>query len=301
MAMLKEVPAGSGSGWIYDKQGHIVTNYHVIQNANSLRVRFDDGTEVPANVVGADPGSDVAVLQVTLPKSKDALLKPLPRGLSTAAKVGQDVYAIGNPFGLDHTLTRGVISGTGRTIMSVAGRPIQGAIQTDASINPGNSGGPLLNSAGQVIGMNTVIVSPSGASAGIGFAIPSDTVAARVSSILKFGYVKRPSLGVFLSPDGVAQRVVQRDGAVVGALQQQSAAASSGIQSGDVLVEVAGSKVKRNNDVFACLDEHEPGEIIRVKALRSKDVNRALDGEPVGYDEILFDVRLSEAPTKVSN
>mmetsp|Transcript_6463 Transcript_6463/g.16504 ORF Transcript_6463/g.16504 Transcript_6463/m.16504 type:complete len:471 (+) Transcript_6463:78-1490(+) len=296
---MELVPQGSGSGWVFDLEGHIVTNYHVIQNSNALMVRFIDGTEVQAKVIGGDPMSDVAVLKVELPKGKPGLLRPLIKGDSSGLRVGQEVYAIGNPFGLDHTLTKGVVSGVGRTIMSFGGRPIQGAIQTDASINPGNSGGPLLNSAGKVIGMNTVIISPTGASAGVGFAIPSDTVSARVASILKFGYVKRPSLGLYLGGDGLAQRVVGRDGALVAGLQRGSAGGRSGLRVGDIITTVDSKPVKRVNDVFKALDEHEPGDVLKVQLLRATEVagdynEGDAESVPVTYSELEVSVRLGE-------
>lgn len=293
---IESVPKGSGSGWVYDEKGRIITNYHVIEGANSLLVKFIEGTEVRAKVIGADPGTDVAVLQVDLPPAKQKLLLPLRRGDSTSLKVGQEVYAIGNPFGLDHTLTKGIVSGVGRTIQSVGGRPIQGAIQTDASINPGNSGGPLLNSRGQVIGMNTVIISPTGASAGVGFAIPSDTVTARVDNILKYGYVKRPSLGIYLGQDGLAQRVCGRDGGVIIGLQRKSAAAAAGLRQGDVMVQIEDRAVKRINDVFAELDEHQPGETVKITVLRPDDPELLTEG--TRFQEITFDVQLFEAPVE---
>lgn len=294
---IEAVPRGSGSGWVYDDKGHIVTNFHVIQNANLLTVKFIEGTEVPAKVVGADPGSDVAVLEVDVPSK--SLLRPLVRGDSASLRVGQVVYAIGNPFGLDHTLTKGIVSGVGRTIMSVGGRPIQGAIQTDASINPGNSGGPLLNSQGKVIGMNTEIISPSGGSAGVGFAIPSDTVSARVASILKYGYVKRPSLGIYLGQDGLASRLTGRDGGVVAGLQREGAAGKAGIQPGDVILQVDERKVTRVNDVFAELDEHEPGETIKVKVWRPDQPELlGLPNSGVMFRELSVDVTLQEAPVE---
>jgi S1-C subfamily serine protease len=294
---IEAVPRGSGSGWVYDDKGHIVTNFHVIQNANLLTVKTIEGTELPAKVVGADPGSDVAVLQVDVPSK--SLLRPLVRGDSASLRVGQVVYAIGNPFGLDHTLTKGIVSGVGRTIMSVGGRPIQGAIQTDASINPGNSGGPLLNSQGKVIGMNTEIISPSGGSAGVGFAIPSDTVSARVASILKYGYVKRPSLGIYLGQDGLAPRLTGRLGGVVAGLQREGAAGKAGIQPGDVILQVDERKITRVNDVFAELDEHEPRETIKVKVWRPDQPE--LLGTPnsgVMFRELSMDVKLQEAPVE---
>eukprot|EP00439_Symbiodinium_sp_Y106_P055898 s2843_g7.t2 len=269
MMEIQMVPEGSGTGWVYDLDGHIVTNYHVIENAQAVTVKFIEGTEVLAKVVGADPYSDVAVLQVDdLSQTKKEMLRPLSRGSSANLRVGQEVLAIGNPFGLDHTLTKGIVSGVGRTIQSVAGRPIQGAIQTDASINPGNSGGPLLNSRGQVIGMNTAIFSPSGASAGVGFAIPSDTVAARVASILKFGYVKRPTLGLYLGQDGLAQRLSGRPGGLISGMQRSSAAAEAGLKPGDIILKIDERNISTVNDIFAVLDEHQPGDSIKVRFLR---------------------------------
>lgn len=289
------VPSGSGSGWVFDAEGHIITNYHVIRDANALTVKFIDGSEVEAQVIGADPGSDVAVLQVKLPASRESLLKPLERGSSAPIRVGQEVFAIGNPFGLDHTLTKGIVSGVGRTINSVGGRPIQGAIQTDASINPGNSGGPLLDSRGKVIGMNTAIYSPSGASAGVGFAIPSDTVVARATSILKYGYVKRPSLGLYLGQDGLAQRLSGKNGGVVAGIQRVSAASQAGMRVGDIICKIDQRPVKRINDIYAELDEHQPGDVVTVKVLRAEDPEAAPYGE-VDYKELTLKVQLLEAP-----
>lgn len=294
---IMAVPKGSGSGWVYDTDGHIITNYHVIQGANALVVRFIDGTEVNAKVIGADPYTDVAVLQVDLPtkkKKQGSILQPLRLGESAPLSVGQEVYAIGNPFGLDHTLTKGIVSGVGRTIMSVGGRPIQGAIQTDASINPGNSGGPLLNSQGQVIGMNTVIISPSGASAGVGFAIPIDTVNARTTSILKYGYVKRPSLGIYLGKDGIAKRLCGRDGGYVAGTQAVSAAGEAGIRTNDIITQIDSRRIKRINDLYAALDEHEPGQTVTVKVLRP-DVDPRYAEQLPSYAELTLKVKLMEA------
>uniref|UniRef100_A0A0R0JPD9 PDZ domain-containing protein n=1 Tax=Glycine max TaxID=3847 RepID=A0A0R0JPD9_SOYBN len=194
-----EVPQGSGSGFVWDKEGHIVTNYHVIRGASDLKVTLADQSTLDAIVVGFDQDKDVAVLRVDAPKDK---LRPIPIGVSADLLVGQKVYAIGNPFGLDHTLTTGVISGLRREISSAAtGRPIQDVIQTDAAINPGNSGGPLLDSSGNLIGINTAIYSPSGASSGVGFSIPVDTVSGIVDQLVKFGKVTRPILGIKFAPD----------------------------------------------------------------------------------------------------
>ncbi|XP_044465139.1 protease Do-like 1, chloroplastic isoform X2 [Mangifera indica] len=194
-----EVPQGSGSGFVWDKDGHIVTNYHVIRGASDLKVTLADQSTYDAQVVGFDQDKDVAVLRIEAPKDK---LRPIPIGVSADLLVGQKVYAIGNPFGLDHTLTTGVISGLRREISSAAtGRPIQDVIQTDAAINPGNSGGPLLDSSGSLIGINTAIYSPSGASSGVGFSIPVDTVNGIVDQLVKYGRITRPILGIKFAPD----------------------------------------------------------------------------------------------------
>jgi len=302
MMEIQMVPEGSGTGWVYDLDGHIVTNYHVIENAQAVTVKFIEGTEVLAKVVGADPYSDVAVLQVDdLSQTKKEMLRPLSRGSSANLRVGQEVLAIGNPFGLDHTLTKGIVSGVGRTIQSVAGRPIQGAIQTDASINPGNSGGPLLNSRGQVIGMNTAIFSPSGASAGVGFAIPSDTVAARVASILKFGYVKRPTLGLYLGQDGLAQRLSGRPGGLISGMQRSSAAAEAGLKPGDIILKIDERNISTVNDIFAVLDEHQPGDSIKVRFLRpDRPESLGVPGEQIRFAEGSADVTLKEAEAQTS-
>lgn len=284
----------AGTGWIYDKEGRIVTNLHVVKGASNLVVRFIDGTQVNATVVGADPGTDVAVLQVNVPpKASSKLLQPLTRGCSGNLKVGQEVFAIGNPFGLDQTLTKGIISAVGRTVPSKvdSGRPIQGAIQTDAAINPGNSGGPLFNTDGNVVGMNTEIISPSGASAGIGFAIPIDTVSARVLQILKYGYVKRPSLGLYLGADGIAQRVSGQAGGVVAGLQSPSAAGRAGIRSGDIILQIDDTRTKTINDVYAALDMHQPGETVTLQILRPQ----TKDMDNLQFNQIRVDVMLLEA------
>jgi len=176
-----EIPQGAGSGFIWDNNGYVVTNYHVMMNAQRARVTLADGSVRTGLLVGTEPDKDIAVLKIDAPKS---LLPPIPLGTSEKLEVGQKVYAIGNPFGFDQTLTTGIISGLGREIMAATRRPIQGVIQTDAAINPGNSGGPLLDSAGRVIGVNTAILSPSGAYAGIGFAVPltPSTASSRRSS-----------------------------------------------------------------------------------------------------------------------
>lgn len=179
-----EVPQGTGSGFVWDDAGHIVTNFHVVQGASNVMVTTADHTEVECALVGADPSRDIAVFKAK-PRKEDVGLKPLPLGSSSTLKVGQRAITIGNPFGLDLTFTTGVVSALGRELPAMTGRPIANMIQTDAAINPGSSGGPLLDSSGRVIGMNTMIFSPSGASAGIGFATPIDALKLSVSQIIK--------------------------------------------------------------------------------------------------------------------
>lgn len=200
---VEEIPSGTGSGFIWDKEGHIITNFHVIQGGDRATVTLSDRKTYDAEIVGVAPDKDLAVLKI---KASEAVLKPLPVGTSHDLKVGQYAFAIGNPFGLDQTLTTGVISALGREIKSVNGRAIRDVIQTDAAINPGNSGGPLLDSSGRLIGVNTQIYSPSGASAGIGFSIPVDEVNWVVPDLIKYGEVRRPVLGVSLLLRVLCQR-----------------------------------------------------------------------------------------------
>jgi len=209
-ANLFEIPQDAGTGFIWDEQGYVVTNFHLIQNANVARITLSEQTTWEANLVGVEPDKDIAVLKINVSGTH---LTPIPIGTSKDLRVGQRVYAIGNPFGYDHTLTTGVISGLRREIKSVTDRPIQGVIQTDAAINPGNSGGPLLDSAGRLIGMNTAIVSPSGSYAGIGFAVPVDTINRVVPQLIRNGYVRKPGLGI-----QVAESNYYRSRGVIGAL-----------------------------------------------------------------------------------
>lgn len=194
---IYEIPRGAGSGFVWDRQGHIVTNFHVLEGASSAKITLSDQSTWEARVVGIAPEKDLAVLRVEAPGE---LLQPIPLGTSRDLKVGQSVLAIGNPFGLDRTLTTGIISALGREIESVTRIPIRDVIQTDAAINPGNSGGPLLDSAGRLIGVNTAIYSPSGVYAGIGFAIPADTVSWVVPELIAKGRIERLTLSVVLGP-----------------------------------------------------------------------------------------------------
>uniref|UniRef100_A0A1D1YYI2 Protease Do-like 1, chloroplastic n=1 Tax=Anthurium amnicola TaxID=1678845 RepID=A0A1D1YYI2_9ARAE len=271
-----EVPQGSGSGFVWDKDGHIVTNYHVIRGASDLRVTLADQSTYEAQVVGFDQDKDVAVLRISSPKDK---LRPIPIGISADLLVGQKVYAIGNPFGLDHTLTTGVISGLRREISSAAtGRPIQDVIQTDAAINPGNSGGPLLDSSGSLIGINTAIYSPSGASSGVGFAIPVDTVNGIVEQLVKFGKVTRPILGIKFAPDQSVEQLGV-SGVLVLDAPANGPAGKAGLLPtkrdsygrlilGDIITSVNGKKVTNGSDLYRILDQCKVGDTVTVEVLR---------------------------------
>jgi S1-C subfamily serine protease len=265
---LFEMPQGAGSGFIWDARGYIVTNFHVIQNAQAARITLSDHSTLQASLVGVEPDKDIAVLKVE-PSSK---LTPIPIGTSKDLRVGQRVYAIGNPFGFDHTLTTGVISGLGREIKSVTDRPIQGVIQTDAAINPGNSGGPLLDSAGRLIGMNTAIVSPSGAYSGIGFAVPIDTINRIVPQLIKTGRVKKPGLGIRVLESEIA-RLEGEVGAIIANVIPGSPADKAGLQPihrtedgsveiGDIITAIDGHTVEDGNDLLRALDEKSPGDTV---------------------------------------
>jgi S1-C subfamily serine protease len=278
-----EIPQGTGSGFIWDQDGHVVTNYHVIQGAQRAEVRLADHSEWPARLVGTDPDHDLAVLRIEAPAPR---LRPLPRGTSANLRVGQYAMAIGNPFGLDQTLTTGVISALGRRIQAMNGRPIQGVIQTDAAINPGNSGGPLLDSAGRVIGINTAILAPEGSYVGIGFAVPVDTVVRAVPQLITSGRVTRPGLGVTL----VADRVVRQlglTGALILEVSRGSGAARAGLQGtrrdssgrivlGDLIVAIDGEPVDSGEDVGLRLEQRQVGETVRVTIERN-EVRRDVD------------------------
>ena len=270
-----EVPQGSGTGFVWSRQGHIVTNFHVIYEADAITVTLADQVEYKAKVVGVDPDHDIAVLQIHAPE--DAL-QPVTIGNSQSLRVGQKVLAIGNPFGLDHTLTTGVVSALGRTIKSMSNRTIEGVIQTDAAINPGNSGGPLLDSAGRLIGMNTQIVSPSGAFAGIGFAVPADTVSRTVPELIKHGKLIRPGLGISLVPDAMAQRWGVQ-GVIIGKVGRGSTAERVGlrgsrevpggrIQLGDIIVAMDGKPVESTDDLMALMEQHKVGDQVLIDYVR---------------------------------
>ncbi|KAH7301024.1 hypothetical protein KP509_23G008400 [Ceratopteris richardii] len=273
---VMEVPQGSGSGFLWDKKGHVVTNYHVIRGASDLRVTLGDQSVYEADVVGYDEDKDVAVLHIDAPEEK---IRPIPVGTSSDLLVGQKVYAIGNPFGLDHTLTTGVISGLRREISSAAtGRPIQDVIQTDAAINPGNSGGPLLDSSGNLIGINTAIYSPSGASSGVGFSIPVDTVSGIVDQIIKYGKVTRPVLGISFAPEQSVEQLGV-SGVLVLDAPPGGPAGKAGLRPtsrdeygrlvlGDIITSLNGQKVSNGSDLYKILDRCKVGDEVMVEVLR---------------------------------
>ncbi|XP_073294028.1 protease Do-like 1, chloroplastic [Primulina huaijiensis] len=279
---ILEVPQGSGSGFVWDSQGHIVTNYHVIRGASDLKVTLADQSVYDAKVIGFDPDKDVAVLHIDAPKDK---LRPMPIGVSADLLVGQKVYAIGNPFGLDHTLTTGVISGLQREISSAAtGRPIQNVIQTDAAINPGNSGGPLLDSSGNLIGINTAIYSPSGASSGVGFSIPIDTVGGIVDQLVKFGKVTRPILGVKFAPDQSVEQLGV-SGVLVLDAPSNGPAGKAGLRStkrdsygrlilGDIITSINGKKVSNGSDLYRIMDQCKVGDKVTIEVLRGDQLEK---------------------------
>ena len=225
--ICSKIPRGTGSGFVWDEEGHIVTNYHVVNGADAARVILADQSTFNAQQVWGYPDKDIAVLWIDAPKSK---LRPILIGSSHDLKVGQIALAIGNPFGLDQTMTTGIVSGLGREIQAANGRPILGAIQTSAAINPGNSGGPLLDSAGRLIGMNTSIISPSGAFAGIGFAIPVDEINQIVPQLIRNGKVVRPRLGIRMAEDQTARQLGVQQGVLIINVEPKSPAAKAGLK-----------------------------------------------------------------------
>jgi putative serine protease PepD len=259
------VPGGSsstsaeGTGWVYDTQGHIVTNEHVIDGASAVSVKFSDGSTVKATVVAKDISSDIAVLKVDVPASK---LKVLPVGDSGALQIGDGVVAIGNPYGLDGSVTTGVVSALDREISAPDGTPIEGAIQTDAAINHGNSGGPLLNLDGQVVGITSQIQSDSGVNDGVGFAIPSNTVTSVVQQLLTTGKVAHPLLGVRVG-------TAANGGASVTSVESGSGAAKGGVKAGDVITAVNGKAVTTPEQLRAIIAAYKPGDTLKLEVRRS--------------------------------
>ncbi len=269
-----EIPRGTGSGFIWDKQGRIVTNYHVISDASRLEVTLADHSTWKAVLVGAAPDRDIAVLKISAPKNT---LHPISLGDSDDLQVGQKVFAIGNPFGLDQTLTTGIVSALGREIKSVTGRIISDVIQTDAAINPGNSGGPLLDSAGRLIGVNTAIYSPSGGSSGIGFAVPVHEVNNVVPQVIRHGRLIRPGLGISIAPRKLAEEF-ELPGVLVLNVQPGSTAAKAGLRGtrqvrgglilGDSILTVNGKPVHNYNELRDAFEQYQVGDSVTLTVLR---------------------------------
>ncbi|MEY4514109.1 MAG: hypothetical protein RLZZ450_6231 [Pseudomonadota bacterium] len=270
-----EVPQGMGSGFIWDTQGHIVTNYHVIRDAHAARVTLPDHTVREAKLVGKSARNDIAVLRI----DANVELSPIVVGSSNDLSVGQQVFAIGSPFGLDTTLSTGIISGLGREIEGQLGLPIHGAIQTDAAINPGNSGGPLLDSSGRLIGMNTSILSPSGASAGVGFAVPVETIARAVPELIEYGREVRPTLGVQFAADSITRHFGMK-GALVLEVAPESPAAKAGLHPtrreiatgrivlGDVIASLDKKPIESTADLYLALETYKAGDHVQLGIFR---------------------------------
>lgn len=273
---VTEIPAGSGSGFIWNSDGYIVTNYHVIRDADRLTVSFKNGKSMQAKIVGAEPKKDIAVLRVKNDATRNFPILALAD--SQRLLVGQKAIAIGSPFGLDQTLTRGVISALGRSIPGIGGVTIKDMIQTDASINPGNSGGPLLDSRGALLGMNTMIYSESGGSAGIGFAVPANTISRIVTQLIKTGRVVQPGIGVE-SFDASVNRQLNIDGVIIRSVADESPAAKAGLRGthrtkngdiilGDIIVGIEDKKVRSYDDLYNAVEAYQVGDSVRVTFIR---------------------------------
>ncbi len=283
---IQEIPAGAGTGFIWDKNGLVVTNYHVIEGANKVEITLWDRSSWNAEVVGIAPSKDLAVLKIDAPGSK---LFPVVPGNSATLEVGRKVLAIGNPFGLDTTLTVGVISALGREI-EILGRRIEGLIQTDAAINPGNSGGPLLDSSGTLIGVNTLIYSPSGGSSGVGFAIPINAVVKIIPQLIEHGRIMRPIIGISILDDSIA-RQNRISGVIVLEVARDVSAYKAGLRGisrdsrgnillGDIIVKIDEHQIRNQNDLYLALEKYKPGDTVTVETIRD---NRTKS----------FDIRLS--------
>ena len=275
----QEVAAGSGSGFVWDETGHIVTNYHVVQGARALRVTFQGQKTFDGRLVGVEPRKDIAVLEVDAPRD---LLKPITIAQHANLDVGQKAIAIGNPFGLDHTLTTGVISALGRQVHGVGGVTIRDMIQTDAAINPGNSGGPLMDSSGTLIGMNTMIFSKSGTYAGIGFAVPATTIGRIVPQIIAKGHAEQLGFDIQIDPlgrlerrfgiRGVAVLAVPPDGAAARAGMRGIKQTANGLLLGDVITGVDDQQVQDFDGLYNALDQHRAGDTVNVRLQRQSEV-----------------------------
>ena len=275
------VPSGTGSGFIWDDQGHIITNLHVVKGASEATVRLADGRDYKAALVGASPAHDIAVLKIGIGFQQPV---PVPIGTSHDLKVGQKVFAIGNPFGLDWTLTTGIVSALDRSLPGGDGRTIDNLIQTDAAINPGNSGGPLLDSAGRLIGINTAIYSPSGASAGIGFAVPVDTVNRVVPQIISRGKYIRPAMGITVDSklNNRLTQYLKVNGVVILSISPGSAADEAGLRgatltpegniiANDIIIAIDGKPTDSVEKLLNRIDSYKVGDIIKITVLRNND------------------------------
>ncbi len=273
-----EVPQGAGSGWVWDDKGHIITNGHVVEGGNSFVVTFyNDSKQYKAELVGVAREKDIAVLKLL---EKPKTLTPIPLGISKSLLVGQYSFAIGSPFGLDHTLTTGVISALGRQIEGFGGVKINDMIQTDAAINMGNSGGPLLNSSGEIIGMNTMIFSTTGSSAGLGFAVPVDTIKMIVPQLIEHGKVIRPGLGIAIVPDSMKKRITgSTKGIIISYIDVKGPAAQAGLKGmtqdrfgriylGDIITKVDGKEVNNLDDIYQVLETKKIGDTVTVEYRR---------------------------------
>jgi 2-alkenal reductase len=271
-ARAGETAAGTGSGFVWDKAGHVVTNHHVIANATDVRVVIDRGKVIPARIVGSAPWADLAVLEL---RSLPDQLTPITVGSSADLKVGQDAFAIGNPFGLSHTMTRGIVSALDRNLPTAGGREVGGVIQTDAAINPGNSGGPLIDSAGRLIGVTSAILAPSGAFAGVGFAIPVDTVNRIVPQLIRHGRAPLPGIGVRVYPEEVAARL-GIEGIVLEGVAPSSSAAKAGLRGveetggsiGDIIIAANGTPISNVAELARELEKVGIGNTVRLTILR---------------------------------
>ena len=269
---ITEIPKGSGTGFMWDDEGHIVTNFHVLEGGQKFRVTLADQSSYEAKVVGYEPSKDLAVLKIVAPSDK---IKALPKAISSNLKVGQSVYAIGNPFGFDQTLTTGVISALGREITAANGRKIYDVIQTDAAINPGNSGGPLLNSSGELIAVNTAIYSPTGSYSGIGFSIPVDVVSKVVPDLIEFGQVQRPIMGVRFMDDSA----FYEKGAMIRNVSKGGPAAKAGLigvqrnqrgqlLAGDIITAINQTTIESRLEMEEALEGYKPNDLVTIQFLR---------------------------------
>ncbi|KAK9810085.1 hypothetical protein WJX72_004555 [[Myrmecia] bisecta] len=271
------IPQGRGSGFLWDSAGHVVTNFHVIQRASAAKVTLYNNETYNAVLRGAEPDKDLAVLKI---EGGPLPFRPVSVGSSHSLQVGQKVFAIGNPFGLDQSMAAGIVSGLGREVRGITGRTIRDVVQTDAAINPGNSGGPLLDSKGRLIGVNTMIYSPSGASSGVGFAIPSDTVRRVVNQLIRYGRVIRPGLGVTCLPDQTAAGIVgPKAGVIIAEVIPGSGAAQAGLRGlrkdaqgniviGDVVVAVGAEHVSSVEDLVAAVERFNLGDLVPLTVKR---------------------------------